>query len=388
MAKPDNVEAFVISAPGIERITLEELRLLGVKNARLERGGITFEGPMESLYACNLWLRSASRVLVRAARFHADSFAELERRAKKIPWGNFLPDGGDAEAMFRVTCRKSRLYHSDAVAERLMLAAARSGVRVKLAARDADADTESEAPASGSQLFVVRLDHDELTISADSSGELLHRRGYRLEATRAPLRETLAAAMILSSGWKPGTRLVDPLCGSGTIPIEAAMIANNVAPGHRRRFAFEHWPSFDSRLWKGLQESGHGTATASTAAILGADRDAGAIQIAHRNAERAGVSASVEFVHQSLSASLQKLEESPGEACVLTNPPYGVRVTGGATLRDLYSTLGNAFKKRPAWKLGILTSDQKLVRAAGIRAEPVFRTQNGGIPVTFFVTRK
>ena len=383
----EKVEAFVISAPGIEPITLDELRLLGVKDARLERGGITFQGRMESVYAANLWLRSASRVLVRAARFHADSFSELERRAKTIPWENFLPEGGDAEAVFRVTCRKSRLYHSDAVAERLMLAAARSGIRVRLAAKDAPADPDSEAPASGSQLFVVRLDHDELTISADSSGDLLHRRGYRLEATRAPLRETLAAAMILSSGWKPGNPLLDPLCGSGTIPIEAAMIANNVAPGHRRKFAFEQWPSFDSALWNGLREDAHGTGAMAAASILGADRDAGAIQIAARNAERAGVSPNVEFVQQSLSASLQDLESTSESNFVLTNPPYGVRVTGGATLRDLYSTLGNAFKKHREWKLGILTSDQKLVRAAGIRAEPVFRTQNGGIPVTFFVSK-
>ena len=321
--------------------------------------------------------------MVRIAQFHASSFAELERRAKKIEWERWLPSSG--EVKFRVTCKKSRLYHSDAVAERLMNAAAKHCADLDFVIAEKEDASENE-PVESAQLFIVRLVHDEVTISADTSGELLHRRGYRLESTRASLRENLAAAMLLSSEWRREVPLLDPLCGSGTIPIEAAMIARNIAPGLERHFAFEKWRSFDEKFWQSLKEKARGERTEEAGApIYGGDRDAGAVEIARRNAERAGVAADVEFTKRSLAQSLDVFAERHANGgAIVTNPPYGMRVSPDADLRNLYGMLGARAEKNH-WSLGVLTSDEKLARQSAHLA-PAFRTQNGGIPVTFFTS--
>ena len=222
--------------------------------------------------------------MVRIAAFHASSFAELERRAKKIEWERWLPATGGVK--FRVTCKKSRLYHSDAVAERLMNAAAKhcADLDFTVAAKDEDSDEPEE-----SQLFVVRLVHDEVTISADSSGDLLHRRGYRLESTRASLRETLAAAMLFASDWDRGRALLDPMCGSGTISIEAAMMAGRIAPGISQIPALEKSGCRCGALAVAAGEINRREAPDAGAPIFGGDRDAGAVEVATRNATRAGV---------------------------------------------------------------------------------------------------
>lgn len=357
--------------------------MLALEPLEVERGGILIRASHRDIYNANLHLRSATRIVVRVARFHASSFAELERRAKKIEWERWLPTSG--EVKFRVTCKKSRLYHSDAVAERLMNAAAKHCADLEFVIAEKEDASEAE-PAESAQLFVVRLVHDEVTISADTSGELLHRRGYRFEATRASLRENLAAAMILASEWRSATPLLDPLCGSGTIPIEAAMIARNIAPGQERSFAFEKWRSFDSKFWESLKDKARGEQIAEAAApIYGGDRDAGAVAIARRNAERAGVAGDVEFTKRSLAQSLDVFAQSNSAGGVIvTNPPYGMRVSPDADLRNLYGMLGARAQKNQ-WSLGVLTSDEKLARQSA-NLVPNFRTQNGGIPVTFFTS--
>ena len=226
-------QIFAPTAPGLESITAGELKSLGVRG-RQEIGGVAFGGDLDRIYQANLWLRTASRVVVRLGQFHASTFYELERRAKKLPWTDFLPGNGSVEV--RVTCRKSKLYHSDAVAERVLAViagVAPSGTEMKSRSFNPDEDEEEYQGKGGSGLFIVRIVNDQCEISADSSGELLHRRGYRKEVAKAPLRETLAAAMVLASGWdgRRGEPLLDPLCGSGTIPIEAALIARGIAPG-------------------------------------------------------------------------------------------------------------------------------------------------------------
>lgn len=373
------VDAFAITAPGIAEITARELAALGIKPTAVEHGGVSFRASPADLYSANLQLRTASRIVVRVAAFHASSFAELERRAKKIEWERWLPSTGAVK--FRVTCKKSRLYHSDAVAERLMNAAAKhcADLDFAIAARDEEVDD-----SGASQLFIVRLVHDEVTISADSSGELLHRRGYRLESTRASLRETLAAAMLLASDWDRGDALLDPMCGSGTIPIEAAMMAGRIAPGISRKFAFEKWRGFDNGLWQSLREKSiEAELPDAGAPIFGGDRDAGAVEVATRNAERAGVSENIEFRMRPLAESLDALAATGlTGAALITNPPYGMRVSGGADLRNLYGMLG-ARAENHGWSLGVLTADEKLARQSA-NLSPIFRTQNGGIPVTFF----
>ncbi len=378
------LDLFAITAPGIEQITVDELRGLGVEAEAVEKGRVGFAGDAATMYAANLRLRTASRVVIRIAQFHASSFAELERRAKRVPWSDHVASGGPVA--FRVTCRKSRLYHSDAVAERLMTAVARvAGDAVITAAGD---DDNSSEVGDAAQLFIVRLLHDEVSISADTSGVLLHKRGYRAEATRASLRETLAAAMLLASEWRPGMPLLDPLCGSGTIPIEAAMIAQNISPGLDRSFAFERWPSFDRKLWTALNERAIAERNDTPPApIIGGDRDSGAIEISRRNAERAGVADSVEFHERSLAESLGEFEAAaPDRGAIVTNPPYGIRVSGGAGLKNLYGLLGSRVRKQ-GWSLGILTSDDKLARQSGVALKSAFRTSNGGIRVSFLTTR-
>jgi putative N6-adenine-specific DNA methylase len=393
-------QLFASTAPDLESIAAGELKSLGLRG-RQEVGGVAFAGDLDRLYEANLWLRTASRVLARLGRFHASTFYELERRARKLPWEEFLPASGLVRV--RVTCRKSRLYHSDAVAERVLSAISRSASRSIEAsgngfddegddAEHADGADDSEAVAGtdrDSQLFIVRIVNDEVEISADSSGELLHRRGYRKEIAKAPLRETLAAAMVLASGWRSGEPLVDPMCGSGTIPIEAAMIGRGIAPGLQRGFQFMNWPTFDAGRWNEILDRAHGAVTQSSEQIRGSDRDAGAIQAAARNAERAGLGDSVQFGVESISGSLAGLEDvGTGIGWILTNPPYGIRMGESEDLRDLYARLGMALKSKRGWRIGILTSDLALVRQTRLPLVPRFSTRNGGIPVGFLVSGK
>ena len=397
---------FASTAPGLESIAAGELKILGVRG-RQEIGGVAFGGDLDRLYEANLWLRTASRVVMRLGRFHASTFYELERRAKKLPWEEFLPASG--RVRLRVTCRKSRLYHSDAVGERVMSAITGSVSRsIELSRCGVNDDGEDAEHAEGTeptdeahdgkalpgvggeaQLFVVRIVHDEVEVSADSSGELLHRRGYRQEIAKAPLRETLAAAMVLASGWRRGEPLLDPMCGSGTIPIEAALIARGVAPGSKRKFQFMDWPSFDETLWNDILEKARRSVTASSEKIRGSDRDVGAIQAATRNAERAGVADTIQFSVEAISQALGELEDlSTGTGWILTNPPYGIRLGESDDLRNLYARLGTALKAKRGWRAGILTSDSALVRQTRLPLVPRINTRNGGISVSFLASEK
>lgn len=317
----------------------------------------------------NLWLRSASRVLVRVARFRATAFFELEKRAREIEWARFL---GRRPATFRVTARKSKLYHSDAIAERLAGAAGSPAKKAARAAGDESADT-------GEQLFIVRAFRDTFEISADTSGALLHLRGYRVESGKAPLRETLAAALLLASEWNGETPLLDPFCGSGTIPIEGAMIARNIAPGIRRQFAFMDWPGFEEREWRRLRDAARSAQRPVAAPILGSDRDAGAIAASIANAERAGVAADATFTKQAMSFATPPV----GPGLVATNPPYGVRVSAGADIRNLYAQLGNILRERfGGWRLSAYVPTTALAKQTRLPLTELFATSNGGIKVT------
>jgi putative N6-adenine-specific DNA methylase len=264
-----------------------------------------------------------------------------------------------------VTSRKSRLYHQDAVAERLMRAV---GSRV-------GAPVEGDAP----QELVVRLFRDKCTVSADASGELLHRRGYRLAGAKAPLRETLAAAMLAAAGWDGTTPLVDPMCGSGTIPIEAALLARRIPPGLGRGFAFEHWPEFDPDAWEAVRAAARRRMLPhAPVPIAGSDRDAGAIAAAAANAERAGVAEDLQWRR----AAISSIEPPDGTGWIVTNPPYGHRVGERQRLRDLFAQLGNVLRRRcPGWQVALLSAHAELDRQTGLALAPAFETANGGIRV-------
>lgn len=353
----------------------EELRALGIDSATAVAGGVTFVGSVEDVYRVNLWLRTASRVIARVGEFHARGFSEVEKHGRRQAWERFLAPR--RAVRLRVTCRKSRLYHSGAVAERLAGAinARLSGTRSIRVVQAAEEEVEED----GSQLIIARLFRDVCTLSVDTSGALLHLRGYRLATAKAPVRETLAAAMVLASAWDPAAPLLDPFCGSGTIAIEGALIARRIPPGLRRRFAFMEWPDFHAERWAGLiNDARAGMLPVAPGPIQASDRDGGAVEAARANAERAEVAGEIEFREAALSA----IAPSPGPGWLVTNPPYGVRVGERERLRNLYAQLGNiARRKCPGWTLALLSADAQLDRQVKIPFEQVLRTRNGGIPV-------
>ena len=352
------LDCYAVAHPGLEHVTAAELRAIGISPGESEPGGVSFATDTAGLYAANLRLRTASRVLVRIARFHAYSFPELERHARRVPWDDYV--SGDGAAAFRVTSRKSKLYHLRGIAERL----ARAGGR---------------AERDDGSLFVVRLMRDECTVSADASGELLHRRGYRLASSRAPLRETLAAAMLLAVRYDGSSALVDPLCGSGTIPIEAALLARGIAPGLNRRFAFEQWSQFERETWDAVRRRAVAEALPRAGApIVASDRDAGAVEAALANAARAGVDGDIAVTRRAISAI-----EAPGPSgMIVTNPPYGVRVGERRRLRDLYAQLGNVSRRHfSGWMLVMLSAHPELEGQVGLPFTTLARTNNGGVNV-------
>lgn len=372
-----SLNAFAACAPGLEDVLAGELEALGFAPQRLAHGatvsgGVLFATEVAGLASANRRLRTASRILARVGMpFYARTFEELFARVARLPWDRFWSP--TTPIALRVTCRGSRLYHSDAVAERVVGALGeRFGGAPTLGAFDEDQGGDA-------QLIVVRLVDDECTISIDSSGPHLHRRGYRLATAKAPLRETLAAAMLIGAGWDPTTPLIDPFCGSGTIAIEAALMAVGRAPNSNRRLPLSRWPCA-----AGVDLGASVPQTAPAAArpiIVASDRDAGAIEAARANAERAGVSAWIDFRLHSVS----DMAPPPGQGWVVTNPPYGQRV-GGADLRNLYARLGDLMRKRcGGWTTGILASDPALIRQTRLPLKPVWSSDNGGISVSEFV---
>ena len=351
-----------VCAPGLEDLCATELAALGVHIRRAFRGGVEFSASEREIYAANVWLRTATRVVVRVAQFEASGFAEFEHHAREVEWERWVPAG--ASPQVRASTTSSRLYHTGAIEERL-------------------AELAGSGPAEG-PLLIARLIHDRVTLSIDSSGPPLYQRGWRQATAKAPVRETLAAALVLASGWDRRTPFMDPMCGSGTIVVEAALLAAGLPPGAGRSFAFQEWPSFAPGTWASVWASA-GAATNQVAdmpPIVGSDRDAGAVRAALGNAARAGVGDLVEIREAPVSA----VEAPDGRGSMITNPPYGKRI-GGADLRDLYASLGNTIRDRlPGWSAGLLVADGGLAAQTKLALSERLRTDNGGIPVRFLVT--
>lgn len=351
------------------------MRALGLEVGKRDLGGVAFSGGSSALFRANLWLRTATRIIARVGEFHARLFDELERHSRKLSWSRFIASGQPVR--LRVSTSKSRLYHTGAVAQRIAEAMEKStGIAPTVTSSGDDDDEAGETP-----LVIVRLHRDQCTVSIDSSGALLHRRGYRLATAKAPLRETLGAALLLASGWDPNSPLVDPLCGAGTIPIEGALIARRIPPGLSRSFAFMRWPGFHEPTWKKvLDEARAQMLPAAPAPILGSDRDAGAIAASRENAERAGVAADIVFEERVISRITPPADSRPG--AIVTNPPYGVRVGDRDALRNLYAQLGAVARERfPGWRLVALSAEPRLDGQIGGVMEPVLSTKNGGIAV-------
>jgi putative N6-adenine-specific DNA methylase len=388
-------ELFAVCAPGLEPITADELRALGAEAVRPEPGGVAFRGSAHVLFGANLMLRTATRVLLRLGEFHARDFEQLRRRASRLAFEDCIAPG--RAVRISVTCSRSRLRHTGAVAERVRLAigdrvgteipVAESGKAAKRPRSEPQAsEVHSGRPQasevhSDSQLVLVRLVHDRCVVSLDASGALLHQRGWRKVGGKAPLRETLAAGLLLASGWDAASPLADPFCGSGTIPIEAALLSRKLAPGRGRRFACQDWPGFDAAHAARAAADAEAAALGSAPAIRGSDRDAGAIDAARVNAEAAGVGIDIAFEQRTIS----DFEPPSGTGWIVCNPPYGVRLRGGGDLRDLYARFGAVLRRRcPGWRVALLCADPRLVRASELSLEPRASWRNGGLKVEVF----
>jgi len=363
--KNREVIQFAVVPPGFEQVCARELRHLGIVPESLEAGGVTWRGRLRELYLANLWLRSASRVLVRFAELNARDFPTLFRKAVRLPWGEFVRPG--QPVAFRISCRQSRLVHRDRIAETLTLAAHQAL---------GQPEPNPELPP---QMFVGRFFQDCLLLSADSSGDHLHRRGYRTRQGEAPLRENLAAGMLLAVGYEGGT-LVDPFCGSGTLAIEAALIAGRRAPGRHRSFAFMHWPGFRDGLWNLLlQEADRAAVAIPDGVIHASDSDPEMVAVARANAAMAGLESEIDW---SCRDALD-LEPPASRGLWIANPPYGERLGEPAAVRTFCRRLGDRLDHAWAgWRRAVLLPDPALLG-------PVQRTwsrmplRNGGLKVWF-----
>ncbi|MGB5995621.1 MAG: THUMP domain-containing protein [Candidatus Deferrimicrobiaceae bacterium] len=360
---------FATTSRGLEDVLAEEIRALGGREARTAAGGVSFTGEPALGYRANLWLRTANRVLLHLSDFHAPTPAALYEGVAAIPWPEIFP----VRKTFVVdaTVRDGGVTHSHFAAQ-----------KTKDAVVDRFRDSQGVRPdvnlLSPDIRINIRIVRDACTLSLDLSGESLNRRGYRADPEEASLRETLAAGMVLLTGWEGRTPLVDPVCGAGTIPIEAALFATNTAPGLRRSgFAFQHLSDYDRNLWDSLvTEAKEKRSPSAAARIEGSDLSPEAIRSAQRNAGRAGVSA-VAALH---TRDIKEFSPSGPPGIILCNPPYGVRMRPGPGEEIFYRALGHVFKKRCAgWTAYILSGDPDATRHIGLKASRKFPLMNGPI---------
>ena len=360
-------EIFLAAPPGLEPVLAEEARAAGFVVTSVVAGGVTAKGGWPEVWRANLVLRGAGRVLVRIGSFRAMHLAQLDKRARKFPWGEYLRK--DVPVRVEATCHASRIYHDKAAAQRIERALTESfGVALD--------------PKAGLRVM-ARIEDDLCTLSLDTSGEPLHRRGHKEAVGKAPMRETLAALFLRQCGFDGAEPLVDPMCGSGTFVIEAAEIAAGLHPGRSRRFAFEDLAGFDAGAWAEMKRAGlKGPAERR---FFGSDRDAGAVRSATANAERAGVAQWVRFEQMAVSDRTRP-EGPPG--LVIVNPPYGARIGNKKMLFGLYGALGKTLMERfSGSRVGIVTSEAGLARATGLPFKPPGApVAHGGLKVRLFQT--
>ncbi len=356
---------FLACLPGLEPVLANEACALGFANPRPVPGGVETSGDWPEIWRANLLLRTASRVLVRIGSFRAMHLAQLDKRARKFPWGEVLR--ADIPIRIDVTCIRSRIYHQKAAAERIGRAITETlGTPVA-----------QDAPLR----LMARIEDDLVTFSFDTSGEGLHKRGHKQATGKAPLRETMAAAFLMQMGFDGSQPVIDPMCGSGSFVIEAAEIALGLAPGRSRAFAFEHLAGFDAAALVPLRAV---PARDLPQHFFGYDRDQGAVQGATENAARAGVSAVTRFVCQPISA-LQRPDTPPG--LIMVNPPYGARIGNPKLLYGLYATLGAVLKARfSEWRVGLVTSEKKLAHTTGLPFVSGPLVPHGGLRVQLHMT--
>lgn len=365
MSRRNSFEIFVATAPGLEPVLGREVREAGFERSSNLAGGVSFRGNWADVWRANLELRGATRVLARIGAFRVMHLSQLDKRARDFPWATYLRP--DVPVRVEVTSRKSKIYHQGAAAERIERA-----IQEELGA---------PVQPDGEITLKVRIEDNLCTLSLDTSGESLHKRGHKRYTGRAPMRETLAALFLRQCGYDGSEPVVDPMCGSGTFVLEAAEIAAGLQPGRDRAFAFEKFAGFDVEAFAALRRPQPSRVPAHR--CYGFDRDAGSVRGATANADRAGISDWVQFTEQALG-HLEPPCTTPG--LVMVNPPYGARIGDKRSLYSLYGTLGKTLKQRFAgWRVGIVTSDSGLARATTLPfVDPGPPVANGGLRVTLF----
>ncbi len=366
MDTQDTFDIFLVATPGLEDVLLAEALEKGFAEATLSPGGVTVQGGWPDVWRANLELRGASRVLARIGSFMAFHLAQLDKRARKFPWADVLR--ADVPLRVQVTTKASKIYHAGAAAQ-----------RIETALRESLGATLSPDAAL---VLKVRIDDNVVTLSLDTSGASLHKRGHKEAVGKAPMRETLASLLLRQAGYNGTETVIDPMCGSGTFVIEAAEIACGLAPGRSRSFAFESLASFDADAWARMRIS---VSRPPDLRFYGSDRDAGAIRMSRANAERAGVAEIVQFDNHA-AGELAPPDGPPG--LVIVNPPYGGRIGNKKLLYPLYGTLGQTLLTRfKGWRVGLVTSEPPLAKATGLPWKPQGPAiAHGGMKVWFYQT--
>lgn len=358
---------------GLEAVLKREIYDLGYEIERVEDGRITFTGDADAVCRANIFLRTAERVLICVGRFKAFTYDELFENVKACPWEEYIP----GNARFWVTKANtvnSRLFSSSdiqSIVKKAMVERMKQKYDVSWFAEDGD-----DYPVR------VFINKDEVTVCLDTTGESLHKRGYRTQAGRAPISETLAAALIMFTPWKSDRILVDPFCGSGTFAIEAAMLAAGIAPGMNRGFTSEKWTNFiGKKLWyDAVSEAREQIRTDIRTDIQGYDIDASVIKTAKDNARRAGVDKLIHFQQRPVS----ELSHSGKYGFIITNPPYGERLEEKEALPVLYGELGERFAKLDSWSAYIITSYEDAEKYIGRKADKNRKIYNGMIKTFFY----
>lgn len=346
MSTRDELDIFLVTAPGLEDLLRAEAVEKGFRKPKAEPGGVSVRGGWAEVWRANLELRGASRVLVRIAAFRVKHLAQLDKLAREVPWGDVLRP--DVPVHVEAACKKSRIYHSGAAAERL----------AKAVQDELGAPVTKDAVVS----IKVRILKDVCTISIDTSGDALHKRGHKEAVSKAPMRENLAAMFLRQCGYKGREPVFDPMCGSGTFVIEAAEIAARLFPGRSRSFAFEQLSTFDETAWQDLRARQH--PITPDVRFCGSDVDAGAVRMSDENAARAGVDAFCDFA----LSPIEEIAPPPGPpGLVMINPPYGTRIGDVKQLTGLYKSLGHRLMAHfPGWRVGLVTSVDHLAQVTGL----------------------
>ena len=358
---------------GMEAVTKREIYDLGYEITRVEDGRITFEGDAEAICRANVFLRTAERVLLLVGRFKATTFEELFQGIKALPWEEYIPRDGKFWVK-KASSIKSKLFSpSDiqSIAKKAMVERLKGVYKTEWFKED--------GAAYPIRIFLLK---DEVMVALDTSGDSLHKRGYRLQTSKAPITETLAASLIMLTPWRKDRILVDPFCGSGTFPIEAAMIAANIAPGMNREFTAEAWTNIiPKQLWYDAVEEAQDMVDKDIQVdIQGYDLDGEVVKAARENAKRAGVDHLIHFQQRDVA----KLSHPKKYGFIITNPPYGERLEDKADLPELYTTIGDVYKNLDAWSMYMITSYADAERYVGRKADKNRKIYNGMIKTYFY----